>query len=300
MKTALCCAAAAIAFLACGFGCERAPDSTPTTQSASDKLREAARSLKEEAKETARVVKEEAKAVGDQVRQAAHEVKEHAKESAVAMKDQAVSAWATTREEALTFSATALDKTRETLAALREKAAQASEATRPLIEKAIGELDAQSRVVGEQYEKLKESAPEQWEKVSEGFGPQLEKLKSAAEEAARQFNVTPAAAITGTVTYRERMAIPAGAELTVRLLDFSRDPAAPTVIAEKTAAVSGQPPVKFELPYDASKLDPSATYKLDARIKLSGRTLFRTAEAATAISQGKPATLELVLKHGGG
>src|SRR4030095_13249902 len=70
-------------FIALAGGCERAPDSgAATSQTASERLREAASSLKKEARNTAETIKEEAKEVGEQFRQATHEAREQAKESA--------------------------------------------------------------------------------------------------------------------------------------------------------------------------------------------------------------------------
>src|SRR5207244_652370 len=63
------------------LGCERAPDSgAATSQSAADRLRDAASSLKQEAKNTAHTIKEEAQEVGEQVREATHEVRQQVKD----------------------------------------------------------------------------------------------------------------------------------------------------------------------------------------------------------------------------
>ena len=76
------------------------------------------------------------------------------------------------------------------------------------------------------------------------------------------------ATLTGTVAYRERMALPPGATITVTLSDVSRMDAAATVIAETTVDPAGrQVPIPFELRYDPGKIQPSGTYSVRATIR---------------------------------
>lgn len=292
-----------VALLAFVVACERAPDSSATTQTASDRLREAARSLKDEAKETARTVREEAKEVGGQIRQAAQEAAAQARESATAMKEEAVAMWASTREEALSLSATALEKTRETLAALREKARQASDVTRPMIERAIAELEEGAKAIGVQTEKVKSAPPEEWQRVGRELGPQIEELKSAADSAARTFGVAAAGAkpagdgpkLTGTVSYREKIALPDGAQLTVRIFDVTKAGEPATLIAEGTFPAVGPSPIAFALAYDSAKVDANGLYAAEAVIESAGETLFATPERIPVLPHGKPARTEITV-----
>ena len=67
------------------------------------------------------------------------------------------------------------------------------------------------------------------------------------------------AAVSGTVFYRERMALPPGAALTVQLADVSKADAPADVIATETKMLTTQVPVPFSLSYDPTD-DPAAAY----------------------------------------
>lgn len=79
--------------------------------------------------------------------------------------------------------------------------------------------------------------------------------------------------VDGTVTYRERMALPAGARVEVKLLDVSLADAPAKEIAR--ANVSGaNPPIRFQLRYDDARIDPRMRYALQAQIRVNGRLWF--------------------------
>lgn len=104
------------------------------------------------------------------------------------------------------------------------------------------------------------------------------------------------ATISGTVAYRERIALPPGSEVYVQLLDISRGDAPSTVIAEQKIAIDGQVPIHFRLDYDAAALAPKNTYAVSARITNDGKLLFISDTAAPVITRGNPLEADLVLK----
>ncbi|MGH9947616.1 MAG: YbaY family lipoprotein, partial [Pyrinomonadaceae bacterium] len=60
--------------------------------------------------------------------------------------------------------------------------------------------------------------------------------------------------VSGTVTYRQRSALPSTAVLSVRLLDVSRADAAADIIAEDRIDLAGkQVPISFDIAYDRSR-----------------------------------------------
>jgi putative lipoprotein len=66
--------------------------------------------------------------------------------------------------------------------------------------------------------------------------------------------------VTGTVAYRERVALPPDATAEISLIDASVQDVAAPVIATTTVRADGrQPPLPFSLSYDVSKItkDPS-------------------------------------------
>ncbi len=80
--------------------------------------------------------------------------------------------------------------------------------------------------------------------------------------------------IKGEVIYRERIALPPDAVLTVQLSDVSLADAPSTTVAKQQVNPAGQVPIHFELKFDGSTIQPRATYALQARITADDRLLF--------------------------
>ena len=79
------------------------------------------------------------------------------------------------------------------------------------------------------------------------------------------------ASVTGTVTYRERLALTGEASLVVELRDVSYADAAAPLIASQTIHNPGQVPITFEVPYNRADIDRRKVYSITARIIESGR-----------------------------
>jgi putative lipoprotein len=108
---------------------------------------------------------------------------------------------------------------------------------------------------------------------------------------------TASTAVSGTVAYRERIAMPENALLTIQLQDVSLADAPAGVIAEQKIPFAGhQVPMPFELPYDPAKIDPKHTYVLSARITLGNQLMFLNTTAARVITQGNPTKVDVVLQ----
>lgn len=100
--------------------------------------------------------------------------------------------------------------------------------------------------------------------------------------------------MTGTVTYRERIALPPGARITVQLVDVSRADAPATLLGETVIAPTRQVPVPFSLDYDDDQLHPGHSYALQARITLGERLLFINTSHHAVLGEGPDATEILV------
>ncbi|MEZ0333391.1 MAG: YbaY family lipoprotein, partial [Gemmatimonadales bacterium] len=108
-------------------------------------------------------------------------------------------------------------------------------------------------------------------------------------------------AVTGTVAYRERIALPADAVIQVQLSDVSRQDAPAQVIAETTFTAAGrQVPFPFELRYHPDRIEPNHTYAVRATIRGEGRLLFTTDAAHHVITRGNPGEVSLMLVSAGG
>ncbi|MCR9772901.1 YbaY family lipoprotein [Vibrio harveyi] len=81
--------------------------------------------------------------------------------------------------------------------------------------------------------------------------------------------------ITGTVAYRERIALPSHAVVTVALEDVSLADAPAKVLAKQTFETEGkQVPLAFELSYNSNDIKPNHRYSLRARIEVDGKLRF--------------------------
>lgn len=104
---------------------------------------------------------------------------------------------------------------------------------------------------------------------------------------------TPALAaprvLRGTVAYRERMALPPGAIVEVKLLDVSLADAPSRTIAE--TRVSGRRiPAPWTLRFDNRQIDPRHSYALQARILHRGQLFFITTERHSVFTGGPDKT----------
>ena len=71
--------------------------------------------------------------------------------------------------------------------------------------------------------------------------------------------------IQGEITYRERIALPPEAVVTVELTDVSV-PDAPAIVGKQEINSPGQVPIKFAISFDPAVIQSEATYALQARI----------------------------------
>lgn len=83
--------------------------------------------------------------------------------------------------------------------------------------------------------------------------------------------------IIGTIAYRERIALPDDAVITVTLQDISLADAPAKVIAKHRFESNGaQVPFEFDLAYDTQKIEARHRYSVSARIEVDGQLRFIT------------------------
>lgn len=107
------------------------------------------------------------------------------------------------------------------------------------------------------------------------------------------------AKIAGSAFYRERIALPPNARFEAVIVDTSRADAAAPVFAKTVIDGPIQPPIRFEIPYDAKAVNPAARYSLRATISVDGKLSFTTDTVTPVINQGAP-SVELLLRRAGG
>ena len=97
------------------------------------------------------------------------------------------------------------------------------------------------------------------------------------------------AVLNGTVTYRERRALPEGAVVRVRIEDISRADAPATVVVEEDIRPTTQVPVSFSLAYNPVRIDVTHRYAVRAEIRdADGRLLWATTTTTPVFTQGAP------------
>ena len=102
--------------------------------------------------------------------------------------------------------------------------------------------------------------------------------------------------VSGTITYRERIALTPEMTILVELRDVSLADASAPLIASQTIPNPGQVPISFRLPYDRDDIGPRNTYGISARIEEpDGRLIFINDTAHDVITRGNPRHADMVL-----
>lgn len=109
--------------------------------------------------------------------------------------------------------------------------------------------------------------------------------------------------VTGSITYRERIALPPTAQVEITLSDVSLMDAPSKTIAQQSFTADGrQVPFAFTLTVDQRRLDPRHSYAVSARITdASGKLMFITDTRNSVAFDGRRAIdmgmLNLVKTH---
>ena len=102
--------------------------------------------------------------------------------------------------------------------------------------------------------------------------------------------------VSGTITYRERIALTPEMTIVVELRDVSLADAAAPLIASQTIRNPGQVPISFRLPYNRDDISSWNTYGISARIEEpDGRLIFINDTAHDVITRGNPSRADMVL-----
>jgi uncharacterized lipoprotein YbaY/heat shock protein HslJ len=100
---------------------------------------------------------------------------------------------------------------------------------------------------------------------------------------------SPETTITGSLTYRERIALPPGATARVTLIDTSiADTAAPVIGSTTIDLRDRQVPIDFQLSIPARDLPARGRYALRAAIRDADGNLLWTTDTGNAIEPGEP------------
>lgn len=95
-------------------------------------------------------------------------------------------------------------------------------------------------------------------------------------------------AVSGTVSYRERLILPADSLIVVRLEDISKGQAYPVVVSEQRIVPNSMAVTSFSLPYEYGSINPNATYVVNAWIEQGGRVMFRNNKVYQVLTKTAP------------
>ncbi|MFM7266401.1 MAG: META domain-containing protein [Cyanobium sp.] len=105
-----------------------------------------------------------------------------------------------------------------------------------------------------------------------------------------------AGSLSGTASYRERIALPPDAVFEAVLIDAAIADAPARELGRARLQPAGQPPFRFTIPYRDADLSPRGRYSVRATVRSGDRLLFTTDTFTPVLSGGpsQPLTLQLV------
>jgi len=112
-------------------------------------------------------------------------------------------------------------------------------------------------------------------------------MSTAGEEGPAAGVSGDAQLVTGSVSYRERIALPADAIIHVSLLDVS--------LMDVAAKPEHQVPIPFALEYDPQDIDDRMTYAVRATIRSAGKLIFTTDRSYQVLTRDHSSHVELIL-----
>lgn len=128
-------------------------------------------------------------------------------------------------------------------------------------------------------------------------GDQLAEIQDAVIAGVRRTGAGggEAAAVTGTVAYRERIAMPPDAVVIVQVEDTSLMDVPAEVIGTQVIESPGSVPVPYSVGFDPGEIVDSHTYSVRATISSGDTLLWTTDTASPVITRGNPLTADLLL-----
>ena len=105
------------------------------------------------------------------------------------------------------------------------------------------------------------------------------------------------AQIRGTATYRERIALPTDAVFDATLEEISPADAPAVVLGRARVRRPRTSPIRFEIPFDADRIEPGRRYVVRARILVDGRPLLATDQGYPVLTRGNGRQVALLLRR---
>ena len=103
--------------------------------------------------------------------------------------------------------------------------------------------------------------------------------------------------VDGTVSYRERLILPADSVIMVELDDVTRGTGAPVPVAQQRILPTSTGVLRYSIPYSREAINPNGTYVMNAWIEQGGRVLFRNNKLYQVITKGAPSHANIELEQ---
>lgn len=101
-------------------------------------------------------------------------------------------------------------------------------------------------------------------------------------------------AVTGSIAYRERIALPPTAQIEIKLDDVSlADAPSRTMASQNFASEGKQVPFAFTLTVDRADIDPKHSYAVSARITDAGGKLMFITDTRNSVAFGSGSTVDM-------
>ncbi|MCS6882598.1 MAG: YbaY family lipoprotein [Oscillochloridaceae bacterium] len=100
---------------------------------------------------------------------------------------------------------------------------------------------------------------------------------------------TAPAAVSGTLSLLERVALPGNAVVTVQIAEVATAGRPGALIAEQRFTTNNaQPPFRYTVTYDPARIDPNRAYTVQANISFGGQIRYTTNRVYRVITGGAP------------
>jgi putative lipoprotein len=104
-------------------------------------------------------------------------------------------------------------------------------------------------------------------------------------------------AIEGTATYRERIALPPGAQFEAVLQDVSIADAPAMQVGRTLITDAPNPLIRFTIPYDPGKIDAGRHYSVRAVIRVDGKLWFTSDQVYPVLTRGAGHSVDILMKR---
>lgn len=104
--------------------------------------------------------------------------------------------------------------------------------------------------------------------------------------------------VTGSIVYRDRMALPDDARITVSLSDVSLADAPAKILSSVTFDAEGkQVPIMYKVPYTVDQVRAADRIAITATITIDGKLVYTTTTMHEVLTHGQPSRKDIIVER---